>query len=206
MKFFPSKINFFELFDKVVAHAEQATGKLVELMENFDDSERIAKEIREVEHQADLVTHDIMRALHQTFITPIDREDIHRLATRLDDVIDLVWSCVDKMVVFRLEKPTRDAVDLARELHDTTRFVKRAFRDLEGKNYEHVKEHCIEINRLENQIDRMYRNALGDLFDEFKDDPAMIIKWKDIYERLEEAADKCEDVANVLEGIVLKHA
>jgi predicted phosphate transport protein (TIGR00153 family) len=206
MKFFPSKINFFELFDKVVDHAEQATGKLVELMENFDDSERIAKEIREVEHQADLVTHDIMRALHQTFITPIDREDIHRLATRLDDVIDLVWSCVDKMVVFRLEKPTRDAVDLARELHDTTRFVKRAFRDLEGKNYEHVKEHCIEINRLENQIDRMYRNALGDLFDEFKDDPAMIIKWKDIYERLEEAADKCEDVANVLEGIVLKHA
>jgi predicted phosphate transport protein (TIGR00153 family) len=206
MKFFPSKINFFELFDKVVDHAEQATGKLVELMENFDDSERIAKEIREVEHQADLVTHDIMRALHQTFITPIDREDIHRLATRLDDVIDLVWSCVDKMVVFRLEKPTRDVVDLARELHDTTRFVKRAFRDLEGKNYEHVKEHCIEINRLENQIDRMYRNALGDLFDEFKDDPAMIIKWKDIYERLEEAADKCEDVANVLEGIVLKHA
>jgi predicted phosphate transport protein (TIGR00153 family) len=206
MKFLPSKINFFELFDKVVDLSEQATGKLLELMENFDDSERIAKEIHELEHDADLVTHDIIRALHQTFITPIDREDIHRLATRLDDVIDLVWSCVDKMVVFRLEKPTRDAVDLARELHETTRFVKRAFRDLEGKDYEHVKEHCIEINRLENHIDRMFRNALGDLFDEFKDDPAMIIKWKDIYERLEDAADKCEDVANVLEGIVLKHA
>jgi hypothetical protein len=84
--------------------------------------------------------------------------------------------------------------------------MKKAFKELEAKNWEHVKEHCIDINRMENQIDRIYRNALGELFDDFKDSPAMLIKWKDVYDHLEEASDKCEDVANILESIVLKHA
>ncbi|MEJ2183299.1 MAG: DUF47 family protein [Nitrospirota bacterium] len=205
-KIFPRRIDFFVLFDQSIAHAMAATEALLSLMENFENAEGKAKQIHEIEHQADLVTHDVMRKLNQTFITPIDREDIHELATRIDDIIDLAWACVDKMLVFRITRPTRDAVQLARELHETTKFIHRAFQELEAKDYEHVKEYCIEINRMENRIDRIFRTALGDLFEEYRNDAAMIIKWKTIYEHLEEASDKCEDVANILEGIVLKHA
>jgi len=206
MKLFPKKIDFFELFDKAVENANQATQRLVELMENFTNAEEKVKQIHEIEQQGDLLTHDIMRKLNQTFITPIDREDIHTLGARIDDIVDLIWGGVDKMIVFRIPKPTPDAIQLATELHETTRVIMRAFKELEAKDYEHVQEHCIEINRMENRIDRIYRNALGDLFDDFKDEPTMIIKWKDIYAHFEEAADKCEDVANVLESIVLKYA
>lgn len=206
MRIFPEKIDFFILFDKAVANSARATEALVDLMENFEDVESKVKLIHEIEQEGDMITHDIMRKLNKTFITPIDREDIHSLACRIDDIVDLVWSGVDKLIVFRVPKPTKDAVYLSRELYDTARVIQKAFKELEAKNWEHVKEHCIEINRMENRIDRIYRNALGELFDDFKDDPVMIIKWKDIYERLEDASDKCEDVANVLEGIVLKHA
>jgi predicted phosphate transport protein (TIGR00153 family) len=206
MKIFPRKIDFFELFDKAVENATRAASSLVDLMENFTDVENKVKKIYEIEQEGDLITHDIMRKLNQTFITPVDREDIHTLGARIDDIVDLIWGGVDKMVVFRINEPTKDVIHLARDLNETTRVIQKAFKELEAKDYEHVKEHCIEINRMENRIDRIYRNALGELFDDFKDDPAMIIKWKDIYTHFEDAADKCEDVANVLEGIVLKHA
>jgi predicted phosphate transport protein (TIGR00153 family) len=206
MKIFPQKIDFFVLFDKSIANASATTQKLVELMENYEDAEAKIKNIYELEQAGDLVTHDIIRKLNQTFITPIDREDLHRLATRLDDFVDLIWASVDKMVIFKIESPTKDAIFLAKELDETMRVLQKAFKELEAKDWDHVKEHCIEINRMENRVDRIYRNALGELFDDYKDDPMMVIKWKDIYELLEDAADKCEDIANVLEGIVLKHA
>jgi predicted phosphate transport protein (TIGR00153 family) len=206
MKIFPRSIDFFEIFDKAVENAARATARLVDLMENFEDVERKVKEIYEIEQEGDIITHDIMRKLNRTFITPIDREDIHSLASRIDDIVDLVWGGVDKMIVFRIERPTHDAVHLAKDLNATTEVIQKAMRELKAKDYDHVKEHCIEINRMENRIDRIFRNALGELFDDFKDNPSMIIKWKDVYEHFEEAADKCEDVANILESIVLKHA
>lgn len=206
MRWFPKKIAFFDLFDKAIENANTASMRLAELMENYTDVENKVKEIYEIEQEGDLITHDIIRKLNQTFITPIDREDLHLLCTKIDDIVDHIWASVDKMIVFKLDEPIMDAVYLARELHDTTKIMQKAFKELEAKNWDHVKEYCIEINRMENRIDRIYRNALGDIFENFKDDPVMIIKWKDILEHLEEAADKCEDIANVLESIVLKHA
>lgn len=206
MRFFPAKIDFYGLLDKAIANAHTTTEKLVDLMDDFSQAESKVHEIHDLEQVGDMITHDIIRNLNQTFLTPLDREDIHMLACRIDDVVDLVWACVDKMIVFRIEKPTKEAIYLAKELHVTTRAIQKAFKELEAKDYAHVKEHCIEINEMENKIDRMFRNALGELFDDFKDQPVMIIKWKNIYEHMEDAADKCEDIANIIEGVVLKNA
>jgi len=178
---------------------------LVALMENFERLEERAKEIYEVEQEGDVLTHEIMKKLNTTFITPIDREDLHELAASLDDILDLIWGAVDRMVVFKITEATREAIDMAKELQTTTEVIHKAIHKLKEKQYGHVQDYCIEINRLENKIDRMFRDALGKLFEEVKD-PILIIKWKEIYEHLEDASDKCEDVANVLEAIVLKYA
>ena len=154
MKLFPKKIDFFEIFDKAVNNLSKGTSLLVSLMEDFTDVESKVKQIYEIEQEGDILTHDIMRKLNQTFITPIDREDIQQLAATLDDIIDLIWAAVDKFTVFRIEKPTADSVHLAKELHETTEVLQKAIKELKAKDYEHVKEHCIEINRMENRIDR----------------------------------------------------
>ena len=205
MRIFPKEIDFFEIFDKAASNLTKATSLLVSLMENFDNLEERAKEIYELEQDGDMLTHDIMKKLNRTFITPIDREDIHALASQMDDILDLIWGGVDRMIVFKITAPTQQAVELAKDLHRTTEVLQKTIKELRAKNYSHVQEHCIEINRLENRIDRTFRDALGKLFDDMKD-PLLIIKWKEIYEHLENASDRCEDVANVLEGIVLKNA
>ncbi len=205
MRLFPKEIDFFEIFDKTSQNLTKAAGLLVSLMENFDDLETRAKEIHEIEQDSDMLTHDIMKKLNKTFITPIDREDLYNLASRLDDVIDLIWAAVDRITVFKLKEPTKEAVIMSKDLLTTAEVMHKAITELKQKNYAHVQEHCIEINRLENRIDRAFRDALGRLFDEMKD-PILIIKWKEIYEHLEDASDRCEDVANVLEAIVLKNA
>lgn len=205
MRIFPKEIDFFEIFDKAAVNLTKATSVLVSLMENFDNIEAKAKEIYDAEQDGDMLTHDIMRKLNSSFVTPIDREDIHALASRMDDILDLVWGAVDRLVVFKITSPTKEAMEISMDLHRTTEVLQKTIRELRNKNYSHVQEHCIEINRLENRIDRTFRDALGTLFDDFKD-PLLIIKWKEIYEHLENASDRCEDVANVLEGIVLKNA
>ncbi len=205
MRLFPKEIDFFEIFEKAASNLTKASSLLVSLMENFDNIEARAKEIYEVEQDGDMLTHDIMKKLNRTFITPIDREDIHALASRMDDILDLIWGGVDRLVVFKITEPTREALEIAKDLHMTTEVLEKTINELRGKNYSHVQEHCIEINRLENKIDRTFRDALGRMFEDMKD-PLQIIKWKEIYEHLEDASDRCEDVANVLEGIVLKNA
>lgn len=205
MRFFPKEIDFFELFDKAASNLTKATSLLVSLMENFDDLLKRTKEIYEVEQEGDILTHDIMRRLNKTFLTPLDREDIHSLASRIDDVLDLIWGGVDRIMVFKINTPTPAVINLSKDLHATTEVLQKAIRELRLKNYAHVQEYCIEINRLENRIDRIFRDALGKLFEDFTD-PLLIIKWKEVYEHLEDASDRCEDVANILEGIVLKHA
>jgi uncharacterized protein Yka (UPF0111/DUF47 family) len=147
-----------------------------------------------------------MRRLNKTFITPIDREDIHALASRIDDILDLIWGSVDRIMVYKIKEPTQEVKQLARELRDTAEYMQKALRELRAKDYAHVQEHCIEINRMENRVDRIFRDGLGKLFDDFASDPLLILKWKDIYQHLEDASDRCEDVANILEGIVLKNA
>ena len=205
MKFFPKEIDFFEIFDRASVNVTKAASLLVDLMENFDNIEARTKEIYEVEQEGDILTHEIMKNLNKTFITPIDREDLHSLAASMDDVLDLIWGAVDRMMVFKIRETTKEAISMSKDLLTTTEVMQRAITNLKEKNYSHVQDYCIEINRLENTIDRDFRDALGKLFDEVKD-PILIIKWKEIYEHLEDASDRCEDVANVLEAIVLKYA
>lgn len=205
MGLFPKEVDFFEIFDRVSLNITKAGVLLVALMENFDRLEDRAKEIYEVEQEGDIMTHEIMKKLNKTFITPIDREDLYALASRLDDILDLIWGAVDRLVVFRITVATKEAVAMSKDLLATTEIIHKAIQKLKEKKYSHVQDCCIEINRLENIIDRDFRDALGKLFDEVKD-PILIIKWKEIYEHLEDASDKCEDVANILEAIVLKYA
>lgn len=205
MALFPKEIDFFEIFDRASLNIAKAAELLVSLMENFDNVEQRAKEIYEVEQDGDILTHEIMKKLNKTFITPIDREDLHALACSLDDVLDLIWGAADRIVVFKITESTKEAISMSKDLLTTAEAMHKAIQKLKEKNYSHVQEYCIEINRLENRVDRDFRDALGKLFDEVKD-PILIIKWKEIYEHLEDASDKCEDVANVLESIVLKYA
>jgi len=205
MRLFPKEIDFFEIFDRAASNIKKAAELLVMLTENFDNISQRAKEIYEVEQDGDMLTHDIMRKLNKTFVTPIDREDLHALASRLDDVLDLIWAAVDRMTVFKLTETTKEAIAMAQNLLMTAEVIQKAIKKLKEKNYSHVQEYCIEINRLENRMDRDFRDALGNLFENIKD-PILIIKWKEVYEHLEDASDRCEDVANIIEGIVLKHA
>ncbi len=205
MRLLPKTTDFFEIFDKISSNISNAASLLVSLMENFDNIDARAKEIHELEQDGDILTHDIMKKLNKTFITPIDREDLYALASKLDDILDLIWAAADRFTVFKIKESTKEAIIMSKDLLITAEFVHKAVKKLKEKNYSHVQEYCIEINRLENRIDRSFRDALGSLFDQIKD-PILIIKWKEIYEHLEDASDRCEDVANVLEAIVLKNA
>jgi len=205
MKLFPKSVDFFDTFELIAINIANATDQFVSLLDNLHEIESRAKIIHEMEQDGDMFTHDVMKKLHKTFITPIDREDLHDLASRLDDILDALWAAADRMTVFKLKESTKWSITMAKELHTTVELVHRAIKKLKAKNYSHVQEVCIEINKFENKIDRAFRDALKELFDEIKD-PILIIKWKEIYEHLEVASDRCEDVANILEAIVLKHA
>jgi len=205
MRVFPKKVDFFDLFDTAALNVTKGAAMLVDLMEHFDKAEELAKQIYEVEQEGDMLTHDIMKKLNKTFITPIDREDLYALASRLDDVIDFIWAAVDRMTVFKIKDSTKEAISMSKDLLTTTEVIHKTIQKLKEKDYVHVQEYCIEINRLENRIDRDFRDALGRLFEEVTD-PIFLIKWKEIYEFLENSSDRCEDVANILEAIVLKNA
>lgn len=205
MKLFPKSVDFFGTFELIATNISNAAEQFVSLLENIHEINARAKIIHEMEQDGDMLTHDVMKKLHKTFITPIDREDLYALASRLDDILDALWAAADRMTVFKLKESTKLATKMSKDLHETVELVHRAIKKLKAKNYSHVQEVCIEINKLENRIDRDFRDALAELFDEIKD-PILIIKWKEIYEHLEVASDRCEDVANILEAVVLKHA
>ncbi len=209
MKFglFPKEIDFFEIFDMAASNLTKAASLFFNLVlsESFDNLEAKVKEIYECEQEGDILTHEIIKKLNKTFVTPIDREDLYTLASRLDDILDLIWAATERLMVFKLRESTKEVTEMAKDLLMTTEAVQKAIKKLKEKKYSHVQEYCIEINRLENRTDRTFRDALGKLFDEAKD-CVFIIKWKEIYEHLEDASDRCEDVANAIEAIVLKNA
>jgi predicted phosphate transport protein (TIGR00153 family) len=159
--------------------------------------------VEEYEHEGDKITHRILRTLHQTFITPVDREDIHKLTSVMDDVIDLIEGSAARMAMYRITKPTPAAQRLAGIIVRCTDQIVRGVTAL--PRFESIQEHCIEINRLENEADEVSRAAIAALF--LEDVPPLeVIKWKEIYETMETATDRCEDVANMLEEIALKHS
>ena len=162
-----------------------------------------ADEIKEVEHKCDFLTHEIIQRLHRTFVTPLDREDIHSLARSLDDVMDAIDASAAVVRLYQIDRVRPDARDLARIIAQSAEQVVKAMKALERRKG--VAEPAVEINRLENEADRAHQNALRRLFEEERD-PIVIIKWKEILDFLEAATDRCEDVANVLEGVVVKHA
>jgi predicted phosphate transport protein (TIGR00153 family) len=205
MSVFSKKREFFELFDKVAANILHAATLLVAIMEHFTNLDNWAQEVHQLENDGDLLTHDIIKKLNKTNITPIDREDIHALASTLDDILDFIWGTAARLAIFSMKESTKEAVIMSKELLTTVELVHKAIKQLEEKNYSHMQEYCIEINKLENKMDRVFRDALGHLFDEMKD-PILVIKWKEIYEHLENASDKCEDVADILESIAIKNA
>jgi hypothetical protein len=204
-KFLPKETDFFSMFEKAALNVDKSASMLVAMMEDMSIAEVKTKEIYEAEQEGDMLTHEVMRSLNKTFLTPVDREDIHALVNSLDDVIDLIWASADRAALFKLTDPLPEAIELSKTLKATTEYITKAIGCLKDKKYSYIQEYCIEINRLENRGDRIFREALVKLFDTIKD-PILVIKWKDVYEHLEEANDTCEDVADILEGIVLKHA
>jgi predicted phosphate transport protein (TIGR00153 family) len=174
------------------------------MVNNFGDARAKAPAIKEVEHQGDQVTHDIVRKLNTTFITPIDREDIHDLATRLDDVLDFIEAAAERLVVYRIKEPTSASRAMAEVIVQQTHAMERAIKCLRTMDPA-FHEHAVEVNRLENSADNLLRDSLAALFEE-QADPIEVIKWKEIYETMETVTDRCEDVVNVIEGIILKMA
>jgi len=205
MRLFTKKQPFFELFDKVAANITNAARILVAIMEHFTNLDNWAQEVHVLEEEGDLLTHDIIKKLNKTLTAPIDREDIHALASRLDDIIDFIWGTAQRLAIFKIKESSKDAIIMSRDLLATVELVHKAIKKLKEKDYPRMQEYCIEINKLENKLDRDFRDALGHLFSEIKD-PVLVIKWKDIYEHLEDASDKCEDVADILEAIAIKNA
>jgi predicted phosphate transport protein (TIGR00153 family) len=206
LPFVPREAKFFELFEDSARNIVKASQVLKQLIDTGECVEQRAEEIKELEHRGDNITHEIIARLHRTFITPFDREDIAAMAKSLDDIMDFIDSVSGKMLIYKVGRPGQRAKELADIIIQATEEVEKAVLDLRNRaKLKEILVRCVEINRLENNADVVYHAAMAELFDD-STDMAHIIKWREIYEHLESATDRCEDVANVLEGVALKHA
>jgi len=204
--FMPREEKFFSLFEQSALNMVRAAQGLKELVNTWGDVETKVGQITDLEHEGDTITHQIIAQLHRTFVTPFDREDIALLAHSLDDVTDFIHAAADAMLIYKVTYPSQRAKELADIIVQATAEVERAIPWLRHRaKLKQILEQCVEINRLENMADRVYRSAMGELFSD-SPDIADVIKWREIYEHMESATDRCEDVANVLEGVALKHA
>jgi predicted phosphate transport protein (TIGR00153 family) len=199
----PRDREFFDLFEEAGGNIERAAGLLETMLVTFPEGNELARDILICEQDGDRITHDIIQRLNQTFVTPIDREDIYALASALDDVVDYTEEVSDYLGLYKIEAPMSQAQDLAHVLHAASRQIAEAMPRLRG--FKDISHYTVEINRLENDGDRITREAIASLFDNGID-PMVVIRWKDIFERLEEAIDATERVANILEGIVIKNS
>jgi uncharacterized protein Yka (UPF0111/DUF47 family) len=198
----PKGHDYFRAFSEQAANVEKAAALFVLFLEDLPDGKARAQEILEQEHVGDKLVHDVVHRLNNSFITPIDREDIYEFVTTMDEILDHIEAAADNMCLYRITRPTEQACKMARIVGEATKTLHVAVDNMEKRDK--VRELVIEVNRLENDGDRTVRDAIANLFD---GDMACtdIIKWKDIYEQLEDAIDECEHVANIIEGIVLKN-
>ncbi len=203
VRIIPRETKFFDLFAEVAGNVTDGARLLMALLEDFDNIEIKVDKLKEIEHKGDDLTHSIMTKLNQTFITPFDREDIHRLASAMDDVLDFVNAAGQRLLLYKIRSAPAAASELARLVVRQSEELNKAVILLEKT--QGVMEHCVEINRLEDEADRVCREAIGKLFEQEKD-AIQLIKMKELYEVLEVATDKAEDAANVLEAVVLKSA
>jgi uncharacterized protein len=204
-RFLPRETSFFDFFEQHAALTIEGTKEFLSLVTTGANIAAKCRRISDIEHETDTITHRCVEALHKTFITPIDRDQIHRLITRMDDIMDFVEAAAERIELYELTVMTSDVRDLADALHRSALQVEQAIRGLRNlKNPQATLKLCIDINRLENEADAILRRSVARLFKEEKD-PIVIIKWKEVYENLESASDRCEDVANIIEGVILEH-
>jgi predicted phosphate transport protein (TIGR00153 family) len=206
LPFLPREQKFFDLFEASTKNIVKAAQALKDMIDTWEFIDSRVAEITEMEHEGDTITHQVLSLLHRTFVTPFDREDIALLAHTMDDIIDFIHATADSMFIYKIQSPTQRAKELADIILQGSIEVEKAVRGLRRKSeFKQILERCVEINRLENMADRVYRAAIGELFDN-NADITQIIKWREIYEHMESATDRCEDVADALEGVALKNA
>lgn len=203
VRMIPREAKFFDMFADLSRNITEGAKLLQDILQHSRDAESRVKKLQEIEHRADDITHAIITKLNQTFITPFDREDIHRLASSLDDVLDFVNAAAVRLTLYRIFDPPPAASELAGLIVQQSEELAIGVSLLQ--NNQNVLDHCVEVNRLENEADRVSRKAIAELFDREKD-PIQLIKLKELYEVLENATDKAEDAANVLEAVALKSA
>jgi predicted phosphate transport protein (TIGR00153 family) len=202
----PRETSFYDYFEEHASLTVTGTAELVSMVSGPVNISAKAKRIKEIEHETDVITHRCVGALHTVFITPIERDDIYRLITRMDDIMDYVEAGSERIALYEITEMTPEVVEMATTLARAAKEVQEALHGLRDlKNPKKVLAKCVEINQIENEVDAILRRALARMFKEEKD-AIKIIKWKEIYEHLEGAADRCEDVANIIEGVVLDNA
>ncbi len=195
--------GFFDLFERAGANIVRTAELLDEMLASYPESASLAGDIRAAEHEGDHITHEVIKRLNQTFVTPIDREDILHLTSALDDIVDYIEEVADYLGLYKIEAPMSQAQRLAGVLREATRQIAAAMPMI--RTFKDITEHVVEVHRLENEGDRIVREAIASLF-ESGIDPMVVIRWKDIFERLENAIDSTERAAFILEGIVIKNA
>ena len=204
ISFVPKEGKFFDLFEESARNVVKTANCFAEMIDKWDDVSARARQVKELEHDGDEITHRIVALLNSTFITPIDREDISHLTEHLDDVADCIEDAAACMALYEVVAPTKRTHDLANIIVKISNELSAAMPLIRNrKDMSKLPDHCIEINRLENEADAVFRAALAELFKE-KVDIADVIKWREIYHYMESATDRCEDIANVLEGIMIK--
>ena len=202
-RLFPKERKFFDLLGASARNLREGAEALKDLVYNYSDVESKAKNIKQIEHKGDNLIHEIIEKLNKTFITPIDREDIHILASELDDVLDAIEGISSRLLFFKIKNPTPECIRLVDIVYQAVTQIEKAISNLE--HFENMHQFCIEINRLENQADQISQEMIGQLLDQ-EPDWRVAIKWKEIYGRLETAADHCENIANAIESVVVKSA
>ena len=197
--------SFFLFFEEASIVAVKACGVLQQMLDDIDNAEQYRAEIADLEHHGDQIIHKVMDKLNRAFITPLDAEDIRALSSRQDDIIDMIQAAAERIVLYRVKEATPASKELAKILYASVVEVNDVVTLLKSfKNKHSIVEKCIEINRLENAGDKVYREALGTLF--ANGDLMELIRWKEIYEQIEQAMDECEDLADIIESIVVKHS
>ncbi len=202
----PRERKFFVLFEQSAQNAVKITQQLKDMVHIWENVKERVGIITDLEHQGDAITHQIFEQLHRSVITPFDREDIALLAHSLDDVTDYIHAAADAMLLYKVERPTHRAKELAEIAVQAVTEVEKGVSEMHDRaGRKRLLERCIEINRLENIGDRVYRSAMAELFDD-STDMAGVIKWREIYDHMESVIDRCEDIANTLEGVSIKYA
>ena len=203
----PRDDTFFTLFERAAANTLAGAEALAELCRNYERVEEKVRHIKDLEHKGDHITHETLDRLNSTFITPLDREDIHRLVSGIDDVLDHIDATANRLYLYEIDRPTDEMKTMVEVLVRSCVEVQTTvgyLRDL--RRAEEINRHCIEINRLENECDDLLRLALKRLLHDHSQNAIAVIKWKEIYEKVESASDRCEDVANAVQAILLKNA